>query len=143
MNLNSIAMLGALLALLPMTSFGQVKLITEEEARAPAQNMASTRAITRGPGIKLISPNEVPAKSFPFKLVFEPRGGATINLSTFKIEYLKQPLVDLTERVRAGLKGNALEMSQVSVPAGQHPMRISIRDSEGREGTTVIEINAK
>jgi len=62
--------------LFALTSFAQVKLITEVEAKAPNLQVPSTRAITRGPGISLASPLEVTAKSFAFKLNFEPRGGA-------------------------------------------------------------------
>jgi hypothetical protein len=29
------------------------------------------------------------------------------------------------------------------VPAGTHPIRVSVRDSEGREGKTIIHLNAK
>lgn len=89
------------------------------------------------------SPTEVAAKSFAFKLAFEPRGGAKINESTLKIEYLKQPVIDLTARFKPGLNGNLLELPQASVPAGAHPIRVSVRDSEGREAQTVIRLNAK
>lgn len=123
--------------------FAQVKLITEEEAKTPSQQVGSTRAITRGPGIKLLTPSDVIAKSFAFKLLLEPRGGASLNASSLRVEYLKHPPIDLTARVQSGLVGNTLEMSNVTVPAGDHPLRVSIRDSEGREGSTVIHLNAK
>lgn len=124
-------------------AFAQVKLITEEEAKAPSQQVSSTRAITRGPGVKLLTPSDVIAKSFPFKLMLEPRGGASLNVASLKVEYLKHPPIDLTSRVQSGLVGNTLEMSNVTVPTGEHPLRVSIRDSEGREGSTVIHLNAK
>jgi hypothetical protein len=41
------------------------------------------------------------------------------------------------------LNGNHLELPQASVPAGTHPIRVSVRDSEGREGKTIIHLNAK
>jgi len=126
-----------------MNASAQVKLITEAEAQAPNLQIPSTRAITRGPGISLKSPHEVIGKSFVFKILFEPRGGAKIDVSSIKFEYLKQPPIDLTDRFRSGLNGNQLELLQASVPVGTHPIRISVRDSEGREGHTVIQLSAK
>jgi len=124
-------------------AFAQVKLITEEEAKTPNLSVVATRAITRGPGIQMLSPNEVTAKSFAFKINFEPRGGTHIDASSIKFEYLKQPVIDLTARFKAGLNGNLLELQQASVPAGNHPIKVSVRDSDGREGYTVINLTAK
>lgn len=127
----------------PYLAWAQTKLITEAEAQMPNQPVNATRAITRGPGISLLSPAEVAAKSFAFKLAFEPRGGAKIDPASIKFEYLKQPPVDLTTRFKPGLNGNQLELPQASVPAGMHPIRISVRDTEGREGNTIIHLSAK
>ena len=131
------------LVLSPWSAMAQTQLITEAEAQAPNVQVPATRAITRGPGISLLSPAEVTGKSFGFKMVFEPRGGAKIDPSSIKFEYLKQPVVDLTARFKTGLNGNQLELTQASVPAGTHPIRVSVRDSEGREGKTIIHLSAK
>lgn len=131
------------LTALPGLTWAQVKLITEDEAKAPNLQVPSTRAITRGPGITLLSSNEVHAKSFLFKMTFEARGGAQIDLSSIKFEYLKQPLVDLTTRFQSGLSGNQVNLPQASVPVGVHPIRVSVRDSEGRAASTVIQLSAK
>ncbi len=128
---------------LPWMASAETKLITEAEAQTPNLQVPATRAISRGPGISLQSPADVAAKSFAFKLAFEPRGGAKIDESTLKIEYLKQPVIDLTSRFKPGLNGNVLELAKASVPAGAHPIRVSVRDSEGREAQTVIRLNAK
>jgi hypothetical protein len=128
---------------LPWVALAETKLITDAEAQTPNLQVPATRAISRGPGISLQSPADVAAKSFAFKLAFEPRGGAKIDAATLKIEYLKQPVVDLTSRFKPGLNGNLLELPQASVPAGAHPIRVSVRDSEGREAQTVIRLNAK
>lgn len=136
--------LTTLLAGLPLSAaLAQTRLITEEEAKAPNMAVPTTRAITRGPGIRLVSPNEVSAKAFPFKLAFEPRGGAQIQPDSVRIEYLKQPLVDLTPRLAGALRGNAIELSAAAVPPGNHPLRVSVRDSEGREAHTIIHLHAK
>jgi hypothetical protein len=125
------------------TASAQVRLITDEEARAPNQAVPSTRAITRGPGVRLMTPAEVHGRSFALKLAFEPRGGAAIDPQSLKVEYLKQPPVDLTPRVRAGLQGLTIDLPQVTVPSGHHPLRVSIRDAEGREGSALIHLTAR
>ncbi len=121
----------------------QIKLISDDEAKAPNLQVPATRAITRGPGISLQTPAEVAAKSFDFKLAFEPRGGSKIDASSIKFEYLKQPIVDLTSRFKPGLNGNTLELARASVPVGTHPIRVWVRDSEGREAQTTIQLTAK
>lgn len=131
------------LGCLPWLALAETKLITEAEAQTPNLQVPSTRAISRGPGISLLSPADVAAKSFAFKLAFEPRGGAKIDESTLKIEYLKQPVIELTSRFKPGLNGNLLELTKASVPAGAHPIRVTVRDTEGREAQTVIRLNAK
>lgn len=139
----STAVMALALTSLPWLACAQIKLITEAEAQTPNLQVPATRAITRGPGISLLSPSEVAGKSFSIKLAFEPRGGAKIDASTIKFEYLKQPIIDLTARFKAGLNGNQIELPQASVPAGTHPIRVSVRDSEGREGNTIIHLSAK
>jgi hypothetical protein len=132
-----------LLTLLSWGAVAQTPLITEAESLAPNLQVPATRAITRGPGISLLSPTDVAGKSFAFKMSFEPRGGAKIDSASIKFEYLKQPLIDLTARFKTGLSGNQLELPQASVPTGTHPIRVTVRDSEGREGKTIIYLNAK
>ena len=120
-----------------------IQLIKEDEAKLPAGSTAATRAITRGPGVKLVTPEAVHGKAFPLKIAFEPRGGAAVDLASVKVEYLKTPVVDLTDRVKPGIKVDGIELSSVNVPAGAHPIRVSVRDSEGRQGISVINLTAQ
>ncbi len=129
--------------LLPTLAWAQLQLITEEEAKLPEAKAAATRAITRGPSIKLTSPAEVTAGSFPLDIRFEARGGAKINTQSLKVEYLKDPLIDITSRVKASLQGDALEIAKAKLPVGQHKFRVSVEDSEGRTATQLIQIRAK
>src|SRR5262249_55041242 len=101
-----------------------------------------SRAITRGPGVKLASSDSV-AGTFAFKVVFEPRGGSKIDPESLKVEYLKDPIVDLTERVKPGLKPDGIELSSVIAPTGEHPIRVTVRDSEGRAGAATFSLRVK
>mgnify|MGYP003336105080 FL=1 len=118
-------------------------LISNAEAQLPNAKPVTTRAITRGPGIKLVSPTEVSAASFSLKIAFEPRGGAKIDPQSVHVEYLKEPVVDLTSRLVAGFKGDHIDLPQVSVPKGTHTLRVTAKDSEGRATATVISLNAQ
>lgn len=126
-----------------LAACAQVVLITDEEARSPDAQILSTRAITRGPAIKLLTPSEVTAKLFAIKIDLEARGGAKIDSNSLKVEYLKQPLIDLTSRFKPGMRGNHIELPQVRVPEGQHAIRVSIKDSEGREASQLFQLHAK
>lgn len=120
-----------------------VQLIKPEEAKLPsAAAQPPSRAITRGPGVKLSSAETVGGQ-FSFKVAFEPRGGSKIDPASVKVEYLKHPLVDLTERVKPGLRAEGIELANVTAPAGEHPIRVSVRDSEGRAGTATFSLRVK
>ena len=138
---NTVAVLFAVTAFAAQAQ--TLQLIKPEEAKLPAAAaQPPSRAITRGPAVKLSSPESVNG-AFAFKVAFEPRGGSKVDPSSVKVEYLKEPVVDLTERVKAGLKPEGIELSSVTAPAGDHPIRVSVRDSEGRAGTTTFSLKVK
>jgi hypothetical protein len=122
-----------------------VKLIKDEEARLPAANPApSTRGITRGPGIRLLAPDAAAGavkSPFNLKLAFEPRGGAKIDPASVKMTYLKATPVDLLDRVRTGLSAGGIELAGAEAPPGEHPIQVTVQDSEGRKTTTVITLS--
>jgi hypothetical protein len=128
---------------LPLTSSGQVALITAEEAQRPDSPLKLTRGITRGPSIKLLSNATVDAKSFAFNLMIEPRGGSKIIPASLKVEYLKEPVIDLTDRFKSAFNGAQIEITKASVPIGLHALKVSIKDTDGRDASTVISLEAK
>lgn len=117
-------------------------LITESEARLPpAAGTIATRGITRGPGIRVLSPEPgaVAVKSpFSLKVAFEARGGAKVDAGSIKVTYLKTPSVDLLERVKPGLSGAGIDLGSAEAPPGEHQIRVSVQDSEGRQSNAVI-----
>lgn len=122
------------------------KLISDEEARQPAANGALvTRGITRGPSIKMLSPDPAtgPVKGpFNLKLVFEARGGAKIDAGSVRLTYLKAKPIDLLDRVKPGMSNGGIEMAGAEVPPGEHPIQVTVADSEGRKTTAVFSIHA-
>src|ERR1051325_8883487 len=120
-----------------------VQLITDKEARLPAAPQAASRAITRGPGVKLLSPESVAKNPFPLKVAFEPRGGSKVDLSSVQVTYLKNPQVDLTSRIQSAIRPDGIDLAAATAPAGDHPIRITVKDDEGRQGSLVVNISVK
>ena len=120
-----------------------VQLITDKEAKLPAAPQAPSRAITRGPGVKLLSPESVAKAAFSLKVAFEPRGGSKIDPGSVEVTYLKNPPVDLTSRVKSAIRPDGIDLASASAPAGDHPIRITVTDDEGRQGSLVINLSVK
>lgn len=120
-----------------------VQLITDKEAKLPAAPQATFRGVTRGPGVKLVSPASVTDGAFPLRVTFEPRGGSKIDPSSVQVTYLKNPSVDLTSRIKSGLRPDGIDLAAVTAPGGDHPIRISVKDDEGRQGSLIINLSVR
>lgn len=120
-----------------------LQLVTADEARLPPFGATPTmRGITRGPGVKLVTPESV-SGTFPLKVAFAPHGGTKIDPASVKVEYLRGSGVDLTARLKASIKPEGIEVASAQAPAGEHAFRVSVRDSEGREGKTEFKLTVK
>lgn len=118
-------------------------LITAKEAALPpAAGTLATRGISRGPAIKLASPEaDTPVVApFDFKVNFEPRGDAKIDPSSVKVVYMKSPFVDLTPRLKSAISANGIDFAKADVPPGTHTIRVTVKDSEGRETNSVLNL---
>lgn len=119
-------------------------LITAEEAALPsAAGESLTRGISRGPGVELVAPKADfgPVKApFELKIAFEPRGGNKINPASVKVVYLKSPFVDLTPRLQGGITETGIVLPGASVPPGQHDLKITVLDEDGRETNSVVKL---
>lgn len=119
-------------------------LITSKEAQLPAaKGELKTRGISRGPGIKVVSPDVAAGEvksPFDFKVQFESRGGNKIDPQSVKITYLKFPYVDLTDRVKLAISESGIDFPKAEVPAGEHAIRITVKDTDGRESNSVVTL---
>jgi hypothetical protein len=118
-------------------------LITSKEAALPAASGAlATRGISRGPAVKLNSPEaDTPISSpFDFKVLFEARGEGKIDPNSVKVVYLKSPFVDLTPRLKSAITPTGINFSKAEVPPGTHTIRITVKDMDGRETNQVVTI---
>ncbi len=118
-------------------------LITAKEAALPAASgTLATRGISRGPAVKLSSPEaDVPVNSpFDFKVLFEARGEGKIDPNSVKVVYMKSPFVDLTPRLKSAITPTGINFSKAEVPPGTHTIRVTVKDLDGRETTPVVTI---
>ena len=145
MRIRSLLIATALYAAATAAQAQTLQLITADESSLPnATGQISSRGITRGPGVKVLSPD--PASKtvkapFDLKIAFEPRGGSKIDPASATLTYLKNPTVDLTPRVKSGIKPEGIEVSKAAVPAGEHQIRVTVKDDEGRQTSQVINLN--
>ena len=121
------------------------ELISLKEAKLPEANGSlKTRGITRGPAIKVSSPDltAVEIKSpFDLKVLFESRGGNKVDPAAVKVSYLKATEVDLTPRLQSAISAGGIDFSKAEVPPGEHAIKITVKDLDGRESSTVINLN--
>jgi hypothetical protein len=132
----------ALIGAVPNLVFA-APLITSKEAALPAASGAlATRGISRGPAVKLNSPEaDTPISSpFDFKVLFEARGEGKIDPNSVKVVYMKSPFVDLTPRLKSSITASGIQLSKAEVPPGTHTIRITAKDTEGRETNSVVTI---
>ncbi len=112
-------------------------LISAAEAalpNAPQPADRFTRGIARGPGITLLSPASGPLTSpFDLDVVFEPRGARAIDKDSVRVLYVKDPVLNITDRVQKAIHAQGIKLNGVEMPPGEHVLRILLRDQEGRE----------
>lgn len=123
-----------------------VQLITREEAGLPATAaataVASTRNITRGPGIDTLPTPDKGVDGKPFRLAvrFMPSNGVPIDPATVRVFYSRQPPVDITERVKPFITPAGIDAPSVVVPPGSHVLEIEATDKEGRTGRRQLKL---
>ena len=123
----------------PVRAHASQVLITEEEAKLPPPRAAvatDRRGITRGPKVELVDDNEPVHSPMHLQLKFESYGGAKIDPNSVKVTYMRTPNVDLTGRVKPFVQPTGIDIPDVLIPVGDHMVRVEIRDSDGRFGST-------
>ena len=141
MKLSHILLAASLLASSQWCA-GAALISAKEAALPPAAGALATRGISRGPAIKLASPEaDTPvAAPFDFKVSFEPRGDAKIDPSSVKVVYMKSPFVDLTPRLKSAISANGIDFVKADVPPGTHTIRVTVKDTDGRETNSVLNL---
>ena len=132
----------ALFLMLSAPTFAASLISAKEAALPEASSTLATRGISRGPAVKLNSPvADTPVMSpFDFKVAFEARGDAKIDPTSVKVIYMKSPFVDLTPRLKSAISANGIDFAKADVPPGTHTIRVSVKDTDGRETNSVLTL---
>ncbi|WP_247301267.1 MULTISPECIES: hypothetical protein [unclassified Bradyrhizobium] len=118
-------------------------LITEEEAKLPPPKGAvavDQRGIMRGPKVEFVSPGDSASSPLRLVLKFQSYGGAKIDPESVRVIFLRTPNVDLTPRVKPFVQPDGINMQDAELPPGEYTVRVDIKDSDGRPGTTIFTL---
>jgi hypothetical protein len=122
-------------------------LITPEEAALPdavgAAHELGVRGVTRGPMVSVVSPApDAGAVRSPLRLLlrFESHGGAVIDPNSVKVVYLKNPAINLTQRIGDLVMTGGIDLRSTEVPPGTHYIRIEVKDTAGRLGSATFAL---
>jgi hypothetical protein len=126
---------GAVLAL--TTSAQAFQLITKREAALPVARGGYERGISRGPTITVVSPSPAAGtiqSPLELEIKFKSHGGARIDVDSVLVTYMKDPTVDLTQRIKPFIAATGIDAPDAQVPPGRHWLRVSVTDTNGRPG---------
>jgi hypothetical protein len=128
-------------AVIPAAAF---QLVTPSEAALPAASvpvLTLRGSPTRRPSIVVVSPRPGAGmihSPLDLKLQFHAFGGAAIDPHSVVITYVKQPAIDMTQRLTPFITAQGIEAGQAEVPPGTHQFWIELKDNAGRIGATAF-----
>jgi hypothetical protein len=115
-------------------------LVTPKEAALPpgAEPTLDLRGSpTRRPIVTVVSPPPgagLMHSPLNLKLQFRAFGGSQIDPNTVVVTYLKDPAIDITQRLMPFITAAGIDVSQADVPAGKHQFWVELKDKDGRIG---------
>ena len=139
MSASRIGLIILAMGLLTAGRASATQLITDEEAKLPPPKGAVTadrRGILRGPKVDVILPGDTVHSPMHLQLKFEAFGGAKIDPDSVKMTFLRTPNVDLTPRIKPFVQAAGIDIPDTELPPGEYTIRVDIKDSDGRIGTT-------
>jgi hypothetical protein len=120
------------------------QLITADDTRQKPGGIDPTieeKGPIPGPIISVLLPTDHAELRSPveFDVRFRSFAGSTVDVTTIRIAYVRDPWIDLTKRVRnrLGPKGfdpTGFKFDDGEVVPGTHTIRIEVRDTDGRSG---------
>jgi hypothetical protein len=121
------------------------QLITAEDVSYRDGPSIKPRGNVPGPVVTIEKPGGLAKLSSPisFAVKFAAFAGAKVDVSSTRIIYLKDPWIDLTQRVIDNVGANVFtttgfSFSDAEVVEGTHTIRIEVRDTDGRVGFSTI-----
>lgn len=119
-------------------------LISPEEVDLPAYQGGEgirLRSAPGGPSIEVVAPN-IAASTKPtvrrpvaINVRFGSQDGASVDMRSLKVTYLRLFGIDITDRLRPYVQGSEIKVDEADIPEGDHSIRVEIRDNQGRAST--------
>jgi hypothetical protein len=116
------------------------QLITPAEAALPAGRLPLIKlrgSPTRRPNVVIVFPPPYAGlieSPFDLKIQFHAYGGAEIDPASVVLTYLKEPAIDITQRIAPFITATGIEVLKAEVPPGRHDFWIELKDKDGRIG---------
>jgi hypothetical protein len=136
--------LGFALLLAPAPAAQAFELVTPDEAALPAgeaPSLVMRGSPLRRPSILVVSPPPAAGlmhSPIDLKLRFHAFGGAEIDPESVVVTYLKQPSIDITQRINKFITAEGIEIDKVDVPPGAHQFWIEVKDKSGHAGAAEL-----
>lgn len=91
------------------------------------------RLLNTGPDIKIVSPEAADEYHPPvdINIIFVPVDDTEVDMSKFKVEYLKLISLDITGRFLQYTTQNGIRIEKADFPSGKHKLRLTIGDNKG------------
>lgn len=125
-------------------AFAATIIVTEEEGRLPLPKempAPSDRGITRAPKIELDADDKTVLRApLHLKITFKAFGNSAIDLGSFYATYIKDPSVDLTDRLKPFAQQAGINIPDAQFPPGDHYMQLAIKDFDGRTVTKIFKL---
>ncbi len=98
-----------------------------------------------GPDIQVISPEPERVYPSPLKVLvkFVPREGTQVDLSGLKVECLKIIAINITDRIRAYITNQGIDVDKAELPSGAHKIRVTLRDTGGGVTSKVFTVKVQ
>jgi hypothetical protein len=122
------------------TTAAELQLITPTEAALPAGTVPTLDlrgSPTRRPMITVVSPPPgagLVHSPLDLKLQFRAFGGVQIDPNSVVVTYLKDPAIDVTQRLAPYITAAGIDVPQADVPPGKHIFWLELKDKDGRIG---------
>jgi hypothetical protein len=119
---------------------GAFQLVTSEEAALPARSVPLLDlrgSPTRRPIVVVVSPAPgagLVHSPLDLKLEFRAFGGAKIDPDSVVVTYLKNPAINITQRITPFISTSGIIITQADVPPGKHEFWVQLKDKDGRLG---------
>ena len=143
-----IALAAALLAapLAVAANAQTLQLVTPEEAALPpgqTPSLAFRGSPLRRPSVQVVSPAPgagLVRSPLELKLKFHAFGGAEIDPESVVVTYVKDPAINVTQRLTPYITADGIEIDHAELPAGDHPFWVELKDKSGRVGAAAFNV---